>query len=226
MTDPERRTNRDVHSRAPLPGVKGSPIRVLTVDDHPLFREGVAAVLNLEPDIQLTAEAQSVAEAVALFRNLRPDVVLMDIQLPDGSGIDATAQICHEFPDAKVLILTTYQGDVRILKALGAGAVGFLLKNTLRRELVESVRMVHRGQRRILKEVALDLTKHAADDRLTSREMRVLEELARGQTNKEVGRMMGITEETVKTHVASVLTKLKANDRTHAVLIGMKRGII
>src|SRR5271154_2183414 len=217
---------REVAAPTSLQDATGRPIRVLTVDDHPLFREGIAAVLNLEPDIRVTGEAQSVAEAVALYRQNRPDVVLMDIQLPDGNGIDATAQICREFPGAKVIILTTYQGDVRTLKALRAGALGFLLKNTLRRELVESIRVVHRGHQRIVKEVALDLTMHAADDPLTSREMHVLEELARGQTNKEVGRMLGITEETVKTHVASVLTKLHANDRTHAVLIGMKRGFI
>src|SRR5271163_3652452 len=163
---------RDVAAPTSLQDATGRPIRVLTVDDHPLFREGIAAVLNLEPDIRVTGEAQSVAEAVALYRQNRPDVVLMDIQLPDG------------------------------------------------------IRVVHRGHQRIVKEVALDLTMHAADDPLTSREMHVLEELARGQTNKEVGRMLGITEETVKTHVASVLTKLHANDRTHAVLIGMKRGFI
>jgi DNA-binding NarL/FixJ family response regulator len=201
-------------------------IAVMTVDDHPVFREGIAAVLSLEEDIVIVGEAQTAAEAVVLYRMHRPDVVLMDIKLPDASGIDATAQICQEFPGAKVIMLTTYKGDVQALKALKAGAWGFLLKNTVRRDLVESIRMVHRGQQRILAEVALELAMHAADELLSAREMEVLRVVAQGQSNKGIARMLGIAEETVKTHVASVLTKLKANDRTHAVLIGMKRGMI
>ena len=201
-------------------------ITVLTVDDHPVFREGVAAVLSLEPDIQVIGEAQSAAEGLVIYRKLRPDVVLMDIKLPDGSGIDATAQICREFPGAKVIMLTTYKGDVQALNALKAGASGFLLKNTLRRELVDSIRMVHRAQQRILEEVALELAMHAADESLSPREMDVLRAVAQGQSNKAIARTLGIAEETVKTHMASVFTKLKANDRTHAVLIGVKRGII
>ncbi|HEY2676643.1 MAG TPA: response regulator transcription factor, partial [Steroidobacteraceae bacterium] len=148
-------------------------ITVLMVDDHPVFREGICAVLSLAPDIKLIGEAPSAAEGVALYRIHRPHVVLMDIKLPDASGIDATAQICREFPDAKVIMLTTYKGDVQALNALKAGASGFLLKNTLRRELIESIRMVHRGQQRILEEVALELAMHAADDSLSAREMDV-----------------------------------------------------
>ena len=191
-----------------------------------MFREGIAAVLSLEPDIEVIAEAATAAEAVLQYRRHRPDVVLMDIKLPDGSGIDATATICGEFRDARVIMLTTYKGDVQALKALKAGAWGFLLKNTVRRELVESVRMVHRGQQRILEEVALELAMHAADELLSTREMEVLRAVGQGQPNKGIARMLGIAEETVKTHMASVLTKLKAHDRTHALLIGLKRGML
>ena len=201
-------------------------ITVLTVDDHPMFREGIAAVLSLEPDIAVIAEAATAAEAVLQYRRHRPDIVLMDIKLPDGSGIDATAAICGEFRGAKVIMLTTYKGDVQALKALKAGAWGFLLKNTVRRELVESVRMVHRGQQRILEEVALELAMHAADELLSTREMEVLRAVGQGQPNKGIARMLGIAEETVKTHMASVLTKLNAHDRTHALLIGLKRGML
>jgi len=201
-------------------------ISVLTVDEHPVFREGIAAVLSLEPDIEMVAEAHSAAEGMALYRKHRPDVVLMDVTLSDGSGIDATAQICREFPGAKVIMLTSSKGDMHALKALKAGAYGFLLKNVLRRELVQSIRTVYRGERCILEEVARELAMHAADESLSAREIDVLGWVAQGQSNKRIARSLGIAEETVKTHMTSVLAKLKANDRTHAVLIGVKRGII
>jgi DNA-binding NarL/FixJ family response regulator len=202
------------------------PIRVLSVDDHPLVREGVAALLASQPDMTLVAEASNGREAIEQFRKHRPDVTLMDLQMPEINGIDATITICGEFPGARIVVLTTYSGDVQVLRALKAGARGYLLKGLLRKELLETIRLVHAGQKRMPPEVATELAQHATDDALSSREIEVLKLIAGGNANKEIGARLSITEETVKGHIKNILAKLGANDRTHAVTIGLKRGII
>ena len=201
-------------------------IRVLSVDDHPLLREGIAALVNAESDMKLIAEATNGRDAMEKFRLHRPDVTLMDLQMPALSGIDAIIGIRSEFPNARVIVLTTYAGDVQVLRALKAGARGYILKAHVRRELLDTIRAVHAGQKRIPPEVATDLAEHAADEDLTSRELDVLRLIAAGNANKEIGGQLSITEETVKSHVTNILSKLGANDRTHAVTIGLKRGII
>jgi len=201
-------------------------ITVLTIDDHPVFREGIAAVLSLEPDIELIGEAQTAAEGLQMYEKHRADVVLMDIQLPDFSGIEATAKICRRHPNAKVIMLTTYKGDVQALAALKAGASGFLLKNALRRELIDSIRAVHAGEQRVFEEVALELASHIGNPALTVREVDVLRCVAQGQSNRLIAQVLGIAEETVQTHMTNMLAKLEANDRTKAVMIGLRRGII
>ena len=201
-------------------------IRILTVDDHPVLREGIAAVLAGEPDIELVGEAANGQEAIALFRQHRPDVTLMDLQMPVMSGTDAIAAIRREFADARIVVLTTYNGDVQALRALAAGASGYLLKSMLRKELAETIRAVHGGKKCIPPEVALELAEHRLDDALTSREIEVLQQVAAGNSNKIVGHNLAISEETVKVHMKSILSKLSANDRTHAVTIALKRGII
>jgi DNA-binding NarL/FixJ family response regulator len=201
-------------------------IRILTVDDHPLLREGVASLLGNEPDMQLVAEAANGREALEQFRKHRPDVTLMDLQMPGMSGIDAITAIRAEFPEARIVVLTTYAGDVQVIRALRAGARGYLLKNFLRKDLLDTIRAVHAGQRRVPAEVAEQIAEHAADDFLTSREIEVLRLIAAGNANKEVAARLSIKEETVKGHVKNILSKLDANDRTHAVTIALKRGII
>ena len=202
------------------------PIRVLTVDDHPLLRDGIAALISTQPDIELAAEATNGREAVEQFRKHRPDVTLMDLQMPEMGGIDAMSAIRGEFPDARIIVLTTYAGDVQVMRALKAGARGYLLKGLLRKELLETIRAVHAGQKRIPTEVAAELADHATDDTLTSREIEVLKLIGGGNANKEIAALLSITEETVKGHVRNILAKLGASDRTHAVTIGLKRGII
>lgn len=202
------------------------PIRILTVDDHPLLREGIAAVIEGQSDMQLVGEAANGVEALQVFRDCRPDVTLMDLQMPEMNGVDAIGAIHREFPDAKVVVLTTYQGDAQALRAFKAGASGYLLKSMLRRELVDTIRSVHAGRRRMPPEIAAGIAEHASDDALTSREVEVLRQVADGNGNKRIAHQLGISEETVKAHMKNILAKLDANDRTHAVTIAVRRGII
>jgi DNA-binding NarL/FixJ family response regulator len=201
-------------------------IRVLSVDDHPLLREGIAALVNAEPDMKLVAEASNGKEAVEKFRLHHPDVTLMDLQMPDLGGIDAISQIQSECPDARIIVLTTYTGDVQVVRALRAGARGYILKGHVHRELLETIRAVHAGHKRIPPEIAAELAEHATDDHLTSREIDVLRLIAAGNANKQIADQLCIGEATVKSHVTNILSKLGANDRAHAVTIGLKRGII
>jgi len=201
-------------------------IRVLAVDDHLLLREGIATLLAAQPDMKLVAEASNGREAIEQYRIHRPDVTLMDLQMPEMDGVDAMIAICGEFPGARIVVLTTYTGDVQVLRALKAGARGYLLKNLLRKELLETIRLVHAGQKRIPPDVAAGLAEHAGDETLSAREIEVLRLISGGNANKEIAAQLSITEETVKGHVKNILAKLDANDRTHAVTIGLKRGII
>jgi DNA-binding NarL/FixJ family response regulator len=203
-----------------------TPIRVLCVDDHPLLREGIAALLASQPDMILVGEASNGREAIEQFRKHRPDVTLMDLQMPEMNGVDAMISICGEFPGARIIVLTTYKGDVQVLRALKAGARAYLLKGLLRKELLETIRLVHAGQKRMPSEVATELAEHATDDALSLREIEVLRLVSSGNANKEIAAQLSITEETVKGHIKNILAKLGANDRTHAVTIGLKRGII
>jgi DNA-binding NarL/FixJ family response regulator len=201
-------------------------VRILTVDDHALLRTGIAALVNAEPDMQLIAEASNGRDAVESFRLHRPDVTLMDIQMPGFNGIEAIDCILSEFPDARIIVLTTYTGDVQALRALRAGARGYVLKGHVHRELLETIRAVHAGHKRIPPDIAAELAEHAADDELTSRELDVLRLIAAGNSNKLVADQLSIGEATVKSHVTNILSKLGANDRVHAVTIALKRGII
>jgi DNA-binding NarL/FixJ family response regulator len=202
------------------------PIRVLTVDDHALLRDGIAKLLAAQPDMEFVAEASNGREAIEQFRLHKPDVMLMDLQMPEMNGVDAMIAICSEFPHARIIVLTTYTGDVQVLRALRADARGYLLKNLLRKELLETIRLVHAGQKRIPPEVASELAEHATDESLSEREVQVLRLISAGNANKEVAAQLSITEETVKGHVKNILSKLGANDRTHAVTIALKRGIM
>jgi DNA-binding NarL/FixJ family response regulator len=201
-------------------------IRILTVDDHALLREGIAALVNAEPDMKLVAEASNGDEAIEKFRSFRPDVTLMDLQMPGLNGIEAIHRIQTVFPDARIIVLTTYTGDTQVLRALKAGARGYILKGHVHRELLDAIRAVHAGKKRIPPEIAAELADHAADDELTSREIDVLRLIATGNANKQIADRLSIGEATVKGHISNILCKLGASDRTHAVTIGLKRGII
>jgi DNA-binding NarL/FixJ family response regulator len=196
------------------------------VDDHALLREGIAALVASQADMKLIAEASNGREALEQFRKHRPDLTLMDLQMPEMDGIDAILAICSEFPEARIIVLTTYKGDVQVLRALKAGARAYLLKGSLRKELLETMRAVHAGKKRIPPEIASQLAEHATDDMLTSREIEVLRLVGGGNSNKLIADQLSITEDTVKGHVKNILSKLGASDRTQAVTIALKRGIM
>ena len=203
-----------------------SQIRVLTVDDHPLVRQGIAGLVEVQQDMVLVGEASDGREAIQQFRTHHPDVTLMDLQMPGMNGIDAILAIRNEFPDARVIVLTTYTGDVQVLRALKAGAQAYLLKNALHKQLLETIRAVHAGKKTLSPEVSYEIAEHATDDSLTPAEIAVLRLIAAGNANKQIADQLSITEETVKSRVKNILSKLGANDRTHAAMIGLKRGII
>lgn len=201
-------------------------IRVLTVDDHHLMRRGIAGEVNEQPDMKVVAEAVNGKEAVVVFRTHRPDVTLMDLRMPEASGLQGMIEIRKEFPDARFIVLTTVAGDIQVVRAFEAGARGYLLKNLLRTELVETIRAVHAGKKKVPPEVAQLLADHFTEDDLTGREIEILQGVAKGNSNKIVADHLNISENTVKNHVKSILSKLDANDRTHAVVIALQRGII
>ena len=203
-----------------------SRIRILTVDDHPVVRQGIAGLVGVQPDMVIVGEASNGREAIQQFRTHHPDITLLDLQMPEMNGLDALIAIRNEFPAAKVIVLTTYAGDVQILRALKAGAQAYLLKNTLHKELLETIRAVYAGKKTLSPEVSYQVAEHAADDSLTPAEIAVLRLIAAGNANKQIADQLSITEETVKSRVKNILSKLGANDRTHAAMIGLKRGII
>lgn len=201
-------------------------IRILTVDDHPLLRKGIAALVNAEPDLKLIAEVSNGKDAIDAFRSHRPDVTLMDLQMPGMDGIETIESIRREYPEARIIVLTTYGGDMQVLHALRAGARGYILKGNVPEELLNTIRAVHAGQKRIPPEIAAVLADHATDDPLTEREIDVLRLVAAGNSNKQIADQLSISEATVKSRVTNILSKLGANDRAHAVTIGLTRGII
>lgn len=205
----------------------GQPaIRVMSVDDHPLLREGLAALINNQQGMVLVAQAANAQEGIAQFRKHQPDVTLMDVRLPDKSGIEALIDIRAEFPEAKIVMLTTFEGDVEVQRALEAGARGYILKSTAPKELVDIILQVHAGKKRIPSQVAAQLAEHLSDEALTDREVEVLSQIAGGNRNRDIAEKLFITEETVKVHIKHIMEKLGASDRTQAVAIGLRRGII
>ena len=206
--------------------VEAHVIGVLAIDDHPLMMAGISGEINAQPDMRVVAEANDGDEALELFRKHRPDVTLMDIRMPKVNGIAAIAAIRQEFPHARIIVLTTAGGDALAIRAFKAGAVGYLLKNLLRTELVETIRMVHKGHKRVPPEIAMQIAEHSADDSITAQELEVLRGVANGSSNKLIASDLNISEHTVKNHLKSILSKLGANDRTHAVMIALKRGFL
>ena len=198
----------------------------MTVDDHPILRQGIAALIADEPDMTLVAEATNGREAIQQFRAHRPDVTLMDLQMPEMNGLDAMIAIRGEFADARIIVLTTYKGDVQARRAIQAGARAYLLKNSLHKELLDTIRAVHAGRKNLSPEMSFELAEHAAEETLSPLEVRVLRLIAEGNSNKEIGARLSVTEDSVKGHVRNILSKLGANDRTHAAMIGLRRGII
>jgi DNA-binding NarL/FixJ family response regulator len=201
-------------------------IRILAVDDHPLFRNGIAALLATQPDMSLVAEASNGREAIQQFRAHRPDITIMDLQMPEMNGLDALTAIRGEFPEARIIMLTTYRGDVQVLRAMRVGARAYLLKNLLDKELLGTIRAVHAGKKALSTEASYELAEHSTDEALTPGEVDVLRLIAAGNANKQIASQLSITEETVKGRVKNILSKLGANDRTHAAMIGVRRGII
>jgi len=208
------------------PSTGSNSIRIIAVDDHPLLRSGIAALLATQPDMKLVAEASNGHEAIQQFRAHQPDITLMDLQMPEMNGVDAMIAIRGEFPEARIIILTTYAGDVQVLRAMKTGARAYLLKSLLDKELLETIRAVHAGKKALSPEASFELAEHSTDESLTPREVEVLQLIAAGNANKQIADKLSITEETVKGRIKNILSKLGANDRTHAAMIGVKRGII